>query len=102
MGLAASCCVPPAHLIGGSDWIFVAGRNNRVHRIVEERGAWLAPLAPGSASGRILRRALVSGESRAVPGRLGARTVLQIQRCRSTYSLWRSLRNSLLGGPPVG
>src|SRR5258708_7545235 len=102
MGLAARCCVASARFVGASDWIFVAGWNDRVRHVVEESGASLAPLASGSCSGRILRGALVSGESRAIPDRLGARTVLQIQRRRSTYSLWRSLRDSFLGGAPVG
>src|SRR5258708_33993928 len=102
MGLAGRCCVASAGFVGASDWIFVAGRDNRLHHIVEESGASLAPLASGSCSGRILRCALVSGESRAVPDRLGARTVLQIKWGRSTYSLRRSLRNSFLGGAAVG
>src|SRR5258708_4889560 len=102
MGLAARCCVASARFVGASGWTFVAGRDTRLHDIVEESGASLAPLASGSCSGGILRCALVSGESRAVPDGLGARTVLQIQWGRSTYSLRRSLRNSFLGGAAVG
>src|ERR1700674_2974201 len=100
--LARGRRVASACFVGASDWVSVAGWNDRVHHIVEEGGTRLASLAPGDGGGRFLRVSLVFGNSCAISGGLDGRAVLQAQWRRPTCPLWRSLPVSCVCGARLG